>query len=351
MRTAENIILLGDVCLTHYDKIIAQATIDSIFDGVKRIADDSLVFGNLECVFPDKHAKPNLNKISLAAPEKLFKELLLFDGVCLSNNHIEDLGIESVTYTRKLLAQAGIKNFGYGDDIKHARTPFLFKLADKTVAILSYSCLTTNGENYAGHSRPGVVALASEYVEEDYAKAKAAGAELVIVSIHWGIENTHYPTKDQIAVAHRIIDCGVDFIWGNHAHAIQGMELYKGKWIAYGLGNFLFSEMPIEFGSAEGIRQATLKQHNLNLESIGIKLGINPKTNLFEIKKKYYFSLKKDFLPILVEAREQTINLSDLNNYISEYIKNNPSELECCLNIRQRFNGNAYQNVYENPVI
>lgn len=295
MKTAENIILLGDICLTHYDKITAQNSINSIFDGVKKIATDSLVFGNFECVFPKKDAKANLNKISLGASESLIKELQFFDGLCLSNNHIEDFGIESVIHTTKLLEQAGISSFGYGDDINQARIPFLFKLADKTVAILSYSCLTTNGENYAGQSRPGVVALAPEYVEEDYAKAKAAGADMVIASIHWGIENTHYPTKDQIAVAHRIIDCGVDFIWGNHAHAIQGMELYNGKWIAYGLGNFLFSDIPIEFGRTGKIQKTILKQHDLNLESVGIKLGINPKTNLFEIKEKYYFSLKKIF--------------------------------------------------------
>lgn len=62
----------------------------------------------------------------------------------------------------------------------------------------------------------------------------------VIINIHWGTESQYTPNDLQKRVAHLAIDSGADLIVGHHPHVIEGIELYKGKYICYSLGNFSF---------------------------------------------------------------------------------------------------------------
>ena len=75
-------------------------------------------------------------------------------------------------------------------------------------------------------------------MEEDIRAAKAR-ADVVIMSIHWGIHHVPGMLADyQFTVGHRAIDAGADLILGTHAHLIKGIEIYKGKAIFFSLGNF-----------------------------------------------------------------------------------------------------------------
>ena len=74
------------------------------------------------------------------------------------------------------------------------------------------------------------------------AKARAAGADLVIVYPHWGTEYDPTPFVNQKKLAEMIIDNGADMVIGNHAHWAAAMEVYKGKPIWYALGNFVFDQ-------------------------------------------------------------------------------------------------------------
>src|SRR5262249_5007451 len=70
-------------------------------------------------------------------------------------------------------------------------------------------------------------------------KAKQS-ADLVLVSLHWGVHFTARPCDYQVTVAHAAIDAGATAIIGHHPHQLQGIELYKGCIIFYSLGNFSF---------------------------------------------------------------------------------------------------------------
>ena len=65
----------------------------------------------------------------------------------------------------------------------------------------------------------------------------------IVVYIHWGIEESSYPSKEDILKARKLIEAGVDIIVGSHAHAPQPIEKYKNGIIAYNLGNFIMPEM------------------------------------------------------------------------------------------------------------
>ena len=62
-----------------------------------------------------------------------------------------------------------------------------------------------------------------------------------IAYLHWGTEFIPYPSVEQKQFAHWLIDVGFDLIIGMHPHVLQGYEIYKGKYIFYSLGNFVFN--------------------------------------------------------------------------------------------------------------
>ena len=66
------------------------------------------------------------------------------------------------------------------------------------------------------------------------------GAEIVVVSVHWGDEGTYSPNETQQTLGHRAIDAGADIVYGHHSHTLQRIEPYRGGIIYYSLGNFSF---------------------------------------------------------------------------------------------------------------
>ena len=76
----------------------------------------------------------------------------------------------------------------------------------------------------------------------------AKEVDYVVVGYHWGIEYEHYPWGPQTSEAHAAIDAGADLVIGHHPHVLQGFETYKGRLIAYSLGDLVFDHYSIETG-------------------------------------------------------------------------------------------------------
>jgi poly-gamma-glutamate synthesis protein (capsule biosynthesis protein) len=75
--------------------------------------------------------------------------------------------------------------------------------------------------------------------------ARRAGARFVVVALHWGQEYRSAPTSEQRSLARTLLASpDVDFIYGSHAHVVQPIERIHGKYVAYGLGNFLSRHAP-----------------------------------------------------------------------------------------------------------
>ena len=74
----------------------------------------------------------------------------------------------------------------------------------------------------------------------DAARARKAGAQVVIASLHCCVEYQHDPTGAQVAAVHALLASpDIDLVIGHHAHVVQPFEKIDGKWVAYGLGNFV----------------------------------------------------------------------------------------------------------------
>ncbi len=136
----------------------------------------------------------------------------------LANNHSADYGDVSLTDTMKYLNDAGISNFiGTNTAIKEI-----------------------NGINVGMVGINALNEAEAEKLEKVIGSVKSLGAQLVIVSIHWGEEKSNTPNEQQKELAHKAIDLGADLVIGTHPHVLQGIEKYNGKYIAYSLGNFCF---------------------------------------------------------------------------------------------------------------
>ncbi len=162
------------------------------------------------------------------------------DYVSLANNHIRDAGATGLLQTITNVKKRGIAYSGAGKNAKAARTPAILEAAGTKVAILGYDAIA--GGYHATATRVGSAGLSAKAVKADVAKARAAGADLVIVYPHWGTEYDPTPFANQKKLAEMIIDNGADMVIGNHAHWAAAMEVYKGKPIWYALGNFVFDQ-------------------------------------------------------------------------------------------------------------
>lgn len=162
------------------------------------------------------------------------------DIVSIGNNHIGDAGSKGILDTIANLKHYGLKSTGAGANLTAARRPALATVDGVKVAILGYD---TIAKAYgAGASKAGSAQLSRTVVRADIRKARAAGADVVIVYPHWGTEYTPRPFASQQALARAIIDAGADMVIGNHAHWVGAMEIYKGRPIWYALGNFVFDQ-------------------------------------------------------------------------------------------------------------
>jgi poly-gamma-glutamate synthesis protein (capsule biosynthesis protein) len=190
------------------------------------------------------------------------------DVASVASTHIGDGGRAGILQTMAGLKKYGIVPFGAGPNLAAARQPAIFERGGVKVAILGYDGISSRYYG-ASASTIGDAPLKAAYIKADVAAARAAGAQVVIVFPHWGIEYTFGPSAAQQRLAHVMIDSGADMVIGNHPHWVQSVEIYKGKPIWYSLGNFTFDQSWSE-PTLEGVtleltfRGATLVQASMN---------------------------------------------------------------------------------------
>lgn len=155
--------------------------------------------------------------------------------VTLANNHVYDYGAEGLRDTLAYLDEAGVKHVGAGMTLAEARLPVFRDIKGKRLAFLGYGNYSPATEN-----GPGTAYRYPEHVASDIRLAKESGADIVIVNFHWGLERATEPTERDRTLAYLAIDSGADVIVGHHPHVLQPVEIYRGKVIAYSLGNFVF---------------------------------------------------------------------------------------------------------------
>lgn len=187
------------------------------------------------------------------APKELVADIAEqgWDGCSTASNHAVDRGFEGVKATLDALEANSLGHVGTAR-VKRERTPQLYTLdrAGRSVVVAHLSATYGLNGLPVPEGKPwSVNLLDADRIVTAASDARAAGADLVVVSMHAGLEYDHEPTDEQRDVAERLAASGeVDLIIGHHAHIPQeivrldGGPDGQGMWAAYGLGNLLSNQ-------------------------------------------------------------------------------------------------------------
>ena len=206
-----------------------------VFSDVKKSLDGDIVFGNLENPIT-KGREIQLSEMVLRAdPDagQILKEAG-FNLLSLANNHTADFGRKGISDTIKYLQDANIRWVGARGDSLPSFEPQYFEVNGIVIAFLAFSDPSLREDTKDGEP---------EKVLQEAVKKARKEADAVIVSMHAGAEYVLEPDQTQIKFAHNVVDAGADLVLGHHPHVAQKVEVYKGKYIFYSLGNFVFDQL------------------------------------------------------------------------------------------------------------
>ena len=207
----------------------------------------------------------------------------------LANNHSFDYGKKSYEDTITALEAEGISSFGY-----------------ERTAVMDIKGVKVG--------LAGVYELA-EHIDckqdllDNIASLKEQGAQIIIVSFHWGQEKENVPNDVQVELAHTAIDNGADLVLGHHPHVLQGIEEYKGKNIVYSLGNFCFGGNSAPSDMDTMIFQQTFIVKDGKLQEDNV-------TNILPCKiSSAYEEGYNNYQPILAEGEQKEKIFERLSEY------------------------------------
>ncbi|MFF3573915.1 CapA family protein [Nocardia jiangxiensis] len=252
---------VGDVAVDRGEPDSAFALVASAL----RAAD--ITYGNCESTYSGRGSRnPHARGMVRADPRNATAlPRAGFDVMSFANNHHMDACEDGFYDTLQVLADLGIETCGAGANLTEARRPAIVRSGDTTVAFLAYSSILWPG--YAATSdSPGCTPLrvATDYeqgepeqpgspprihtttspedlagMEHDIRTAKQH-ADVVVVTPHWGLHFVPGTIADyETEIAQAAIDAGADLILGCHQHVLKPIQIYRGKVIFHGLGNFV----------------------------------------------------------------------------------------------------------------
>ena len=253
-----HLVVVGDIAFegTEADRPSAES-----LAGVREVLSSAdLAVGNLECPLVDD-AMPAPGKCTMRGA-RVWAGVLRQAGigvVSLANNHAMDHGEAGLFSTIDALERAGIVHVGAGRNRAEACAPRFVSVRGSRVGFLARSAVIVTSRAYAEEGSPGVAFL-------DMAETCAAIADcrkhcdLVILLVHWGIEEYLHPSPSQRSDARRLASAGADAIIGHHPHVIQGAEYLGSCPVLYSLGNFVFSEFKWTYRTPEGAEIAQVSR-------------------------------------------------------------------------------------------
>lgn len=236
----------GDILLDRgVRRQIERHGIESIFDkradSVFRCSD--IVVGNLECPATTLNTPMMKRFVFRAEPEWL--EALRTHGFThlnLANNHSVDQGRRGLVDTWRNVERYGMEAVGVGNTMEEAAKPVLLAEYPRKVWLIASLQLTLEHFPYL----PEEPSVNQESIDSMIVRILALQEEdstaIILVSLHWGKEHTLEPVPKQHSVARRLIDAGADALICHHTHTLQTIEQYRGKYIYYSIGNFIFDQ-------------------------------------------------------------------------------------------------------------
>jgi len=236
-----SILFVGDILLANEaERHIHDRGIDYPFWKIKEeLLKYDFIFANMESPITNRGVpvtdKPYIFRVK--PEDAVCLRDLKIDAVSIANNHLMDYNHEGMIDTIATLDRLNIMHTGGGRNLAEARRPVILKNGGTGIVILAY-CNRPPTDYYAAADRAGIAPIDIRIISDDIAAYKLSD-NIVVVSLHWGIEQTSRPQGSQVALARQIIDAGADAVVGHHPHWPQGIEIYRNRPVIYSLGNFI----------------------------------------------------------------------------------------------------------------
>ncbi|MFA5934103.1 MAG: CapA family protein [Candidatus Paceibacterota bacterium] len=273
---------VGDIML---DRGVKQSVMKNfngdyskLFEKIGFLKEADIAFANLEGPVSDKGADLK-NLYSFRMDTEVINAINSagFSVLSIANNHIGDWGLSAFTDTLSRLKTAGIMPIGGGENKNEAETPKIVEKNGIKVGFIGFSDVGPNNLA-ATDTSPGIL-LANDPNFDSIIQNASKSVDVLVVSMHAGVEYEKDHSDRQEELAHRAIDNGARIFIGHHPHVIEDVERYKKGIIAYSLGNFIFDQ-PFSQATMQGL-------------ALTIKMN---KKDFLQIEKKI-ITLNRSFVP------------------------------------------------------
>ena len=243
-----------------YIPALAVEGYDIAFSGLQDLFNsDDLTVVNLECAASDLGAPlPKTFTFNCDLDALPVMAAAGVDVANLANNHGGDYGEEALLDTRANVAAAGMVPVGVGADATEAARPAIFERNGWTIAVVGFGGVVPSAGWIATDDSPGMADGDTIETMVSTVEAADAVADLVVVTIHWGVELDTTPRPDDVARAEAMVDAGADVIFGHHAHRLQPLEFVDDRPVAWGLGNFVWPRLS-PAGATSAIAQVVVE--------------------------------------------------------------------------------------------
>lgn len=250
----------GDVNLDPgYIPAFAANGWDHAWSGLEGLfLEDDLTVINLECA-PSHLGSPEPKEFVFRCPPESLPSLAVngIEVANLGNNHSGDYGKEALVDGRAQLVSAGVAPVGAGADLAEAGEPAVFEMEGWKVAVVGFGGVSPGDHWYAAEDRAGM--RSGDHIDQMVEAVAAADevADIVVVSIHWGVELDTTPRDEDVERARAMIEAGADAIFGHHPHRMQPHEIIDGAAVFWSLGNFVWPSFSVA-GSTTGVARVVV---------------------------------------------------------------------------------------------
>jgi poly-gamma-glutamate synthesis protein (capsule biosynthesis protein) len=227
----------------------------SFFEAIRPYIDGDLSICNMETPVDAYGGNKNLSGYPIFnAPYEILEALKFagFDHLVTANNHSFDKKLYGLQNTLENISRAGLTSTGTYTSEEEFNTPTILDVNGLQVGIIAYTYSLNGLDTWVPSDlRPFAIRKFNDgsltdipRMTEDIENLRQAGAELVVVSLHWGAEYGDKPSAMQERIARALCEAGADIIYGTHSHSPHPMEWYtrgedgRRSLIMYSLGNF-----------------------------------------------------------------------------------------------------------------
>lgn len=302
-----SIVMVGDALIHGAVYLDAEISRNKEYDFTSMFTDIKPIINKYDLRYYNQESIIGGKKIGVShyprlnSPEEIGEDLtdIGFNMVSLANNHTLDKGeagvLNSLSFWK---SRKGVITAGSYSSKEERDTINVYEQNGIKYAFLAYT-KSTNGLSVPDGKDYYVNVYSDDLVKRDVEQAKANGAEVIIVSMHWGNEYTHTPTDEQREQAKYLSELGVHLIIGSHPHVIQPIEYVNDTLVIYSLGNFISAQRVLGQEKIIGVLVGTdivVKDNKVTFEN----------TN-FELLYTYYTSSNTNF---------KVIPFSNLNDKI-----------------------------------